>query len=108
MGWDLWLAADTGGEELASIEGCDWNYTYNTSPMLYDAGIDLKKYCGKTCEEVIDELETSIKILKDNPEKYEAMNPENGWGSYEGVTRKMELLLTAFKEHPKAIIQGWF
>ena len=35
--------------------------------------------------EIIDCLHNGLKELSFNPEKYKKFNPENGWGSYDGL-----------------------
>ena len=108
MSWDIYLLIDTGGEELASIEGASWNYTYNTSPMLYDAGIDLHTYEGKTCKTVLPNFKKGLAVLRGNPIKYKKMNPKNGWGSYDRLVEILEQMVETFEKHPKAIIGAWF
>lgn len=72
-----------------------WNYTHNVAPMIYDAlktaGIDLaedeswwKHLSGMTGSDGKKYLDVIICQLEDNPEKYQAMNPPNGWGCYDG------------------------
>ncbi len=69
------------------------NYTYNVSEMFYDAfggdGIrGLNGLLGHECQPLLD---AAIAKMQAEPEKYRAMNPDNGWGNYEGA---LELLLT--------------
>ncbi len=106
MGWDIWAEIDAGGEEKVSI-GESYNYTYNTSPMLYDVGIDWKELTGKPLSEVVPILQAGLEKLKANPEKYEAMNPENGWGSYEGLVAKLTQIIEEYKQYPKAELGSW-
>jgi len=108
MGWDLYLQIDTGGPTLADIENASWNYTYNTTPMLKAAGIDLHNFEGRACKEVIPDLKAGLDNLKSNPIKYTKMNPPNGWGSYDGLIKVLENMLITFKKHPKAIVGAWF
>jgi len=39
-----------------------------------------------------------VENLKANPEKYRAMNPENGWGSYDSLCKKWREILPRAKE----------
>ena len=45
-----------------------------------------------------------IAELKSNPEKYKKFNPENGWGSYEGLLSFAEKYLQACEKYPNSII----
>ena len=54
--------------------------------------------------EIIPKLKVGIAELKSNPEKYKKFNPENGWGSYEGLLSFAEKYLQACEEYPNSII----
>jgi hypothetical protein len=73
-----------------------WNYTHNTSQMIYDAckwaGIDLGE--DERWYQHLDGmngiagrryLDTIIRQLEAEPERYQRMNPPNGWGSYDSL-----------------------
>lgn len=106
MSYDIWLTIDTGGEEPARV-GDSWNYTTNCSWMWRAAGADLAEFDGKLAKDCIPVLSAAIAELKANPARYEAMNPENGWGSYETLVPSLEELLGEFLEHPKATVAVW-
>jgi hypothetical protein len=104
MSYDFRMIVDAGGE-TPGIVFDDLNYTYNVSPMYYDAfdgnkGVNILQ--GKTGEECIPWLETAIKKFKADPEKYQKLNPKNGWGDYSGALRVLEELLMWCQEAPKA------
>jgi len=106
MSYDVYLVCPTCGNEVTE----SWNYTFNISPMLYheNVGIKIKEWHDRLARSIVPELEKGINALMENPERYEAMNPENGWGSYRGLLdRFLWPMLKAFKEHPKAIVQIW-
>jgi hypothetical protein len=78
--------------------GCDggnaWNYTSNTNPMvnaiLADAGYDgpsawWTHLNGMTGEESRPFLDLIIQGLEADPDRFRAMNPPNGWGSYDNL-----------------------
>lgn len=104
MSWDFSMVMDTGGPELVCVEG-GLNYTYNVSPMFYDAiplkdgigGID-----GERARDVIEALRSGLSKMQDNPDRYIPMNPENGWGDYEGAMRLLESLIRWAAKHPEA------
>ena len=87
MSWDVSLT-------IAGVAwaGKDWNYTYNTTPMILEAmtraGID-----GKRWGDLIDGasgpvgrrfLEQIVEQWDASPDDFQAMNPPNGWGSFTG------------------------
>jgi hypothetical protein len=39
----------------------------------------------KTAEDIVEMLDEGFNILLSDPEKFKQYNPENGWGSYEGL-----------------------
>jgi hypothetical protein len=73
-----------------------WNYTHNTSPMIYEAlkqeGFELPE--GKNWWQHLDGmnghagvayLSIIIGQLELNPHHYRLMNPDNGWGDYDSL-----------------------
>lgn len=85
-----------------------WNYTHNTNPMIaaaYEAVTGREtEQCGGPLGKVIgpawwDKLRDApgadgkaylsqiIEGLEADPERFRAMNPANGWGSYDGLLR---------------------
>jgi hypothetical protein len=93
----------------------DWNYTYNVSPMWFEAMKSLNPdHEGKMIE--IEELtgakavlvvEKGLKALKADPEKYRALDPENGWGSYDEFVEHIPKLIEACEKHPDAVWRAW-
>jgi hypothetical protein len=56
-------------------------------------------------EDIIAYLEKGLTILISNPEGYKKYNPENGWGSYEGLVKFVREYIVACKENPDAYIR---
>lgn len=92
MSWDATLT-DNYGDEIG-----DWNYTHNTSAMIYEAlsraGVALSKQerwytrlDGMWGTEGRTYLTTIVRQLEDEPATFKAMNPQNGWGDYDGLLR---------------------
>jgi len=85
------------------------NYTYNVSPMWYeiypkqDHMVDVDGLTGK---ESLSLLECALQMLESSPSKFIAMNPENGWGSYEGFKKYITELILIAKEHPDWVWQS--
>lgn len=84
----------------------DANMTHNVTPMWREAGVYDALYMseGKTAADVLPALRLGFKDMQDNPGKYEAMNPTNGWGSYEGALTFLSALLGKFEANPTGII----
>jgi hypothetical protein len=97
MSWDAVLTDDRG-----HIEG-DWNYTHNTSRMIYaawdDAGIEydearswIDHVNGMSGPEGQRLLKIVADALESDPVRFDGLNPPNGWGdrvTFLGVLRSM-------------------
>ena len=106
MSWDFGMKIDAGGVGLVDLQYGAY-YTYNVSPMYYDAfetedGIRvLDGLSGLECQRI---LENAIQNFKNKKEEYKKMNPENGWGNYEGALELLHKLLVWCIEAPNAIM----
>ena len=58
----------------------------------------------KFARDIDDMLDEGWNILLSNPEKFRAFNPENGWGSYEGLCNFVYNYRNACLENPDAEI----
>jgi len=106
MSYDIWLKADLGGSESATVwDG--WNYTSNCGPMWRAAGADLAEFHGKYAGDCAPILRAAIERLESEPATFRAMNPPNGWGSYETLLPALVRLADAFDAAPKAIVEVW-
>lgn len=129
MSWDAHLIDDRGHEEGW------WNYTHNTSSMIYavleDAGIELApdtRPCwahpltaegklthypngkgtiawwehlnGLDGPEGAEFIGSILKGLRADPARFEAMNPPNGWGTYDGIVKVLTEMHDAVPEWP--------
>lgn len=91
-----------GEEEVFST-----NYTSNCSPMWDAAGCRLRdwaddKAAGRTASTLVEPLKTAITTMEADPERFIAMNPDNGWGSYDTVIPWLRSILDACVEYPNA------
>lgn len=105
MSLDIWLAMPTGnGEELTTQS---MNYTHNVLPMWRAAGVAEALYDshGHQAREYLDVLRAGIKNMEDEPAKYQALNPSNGWGSYDTALPWLREWLIECVKHPDAIIR---
>ena len=103
MSYDVWLTIDTGGPEPATV--CDiGNMTSNVAPMWRLAGADLAEFDGKKAGDCLAALHHAIADMTVFPEKYEALNPPNGWGDAAGCLRYLSDVMLAFEKHPLATV----
>lgn len=83
------------------------NITHNLNKMANEACIYSMLWrpdefnMFKACE-LIPHLEIGLDKLKKDPDKFKALNPENGWGSYEGLVKFVEEYLEACRKYPNA------
>ncbi|MGA4964473.1 hypothetical protein [Streptomyces pseudogriseolus] len=102
----LYLQVDTGGPEPIDYCAADiGNYTSNVSGMWTEAlGHRLADLHGRTAGDSVTSLRNAIADMETRPDHYQAMNPPNGWGDYEGALEYLRQLHTACCAHPKADI----
>lgn len=87
----------------------DYNITHNLNTMVEKAGIYKHLWrpdeIGITkAEQLIEPLQHGLDLLVDNPDYFKQFNPENGWGSYDGLVQFVKDYLQACKENPDAEI----
>lgn len=83
------------------------NITHNLNKMAREA--TLYEYLWRPDEigitkasQLIQPLRGGLAFLRREPERFKKFNPENGWGSYEGLVRFVENYLEACETHPEA------
>ena len=105
MSYDIRLEIDTGGESPASVT--EWKSpTYNLGPMFSLAlGEAIRSLDGKTGEDCKPILRRGIAFMQDKPNECKKLEPENGWGSYEGAFETLVWLLEQCCNHPKAMVK---
>ena len=100
MSWDVNLYAPTECGQLTDVGRR--NYTWNVSPMYYDAlgGDGLSQFGRMNAKDALPILKEGVRKMKESPEKYREMNPPNGWGNYEGALDLLEWMLKKCEEYP--------
>ena len=88
------------------------NITHNLGKMAAAAGIYHFLWQPGECEvsvaaQLIEPLQAGLQKLRAAPEQYEAMNPKNGWGNYDGLVDFVEGYLAACKRWPDAKVETW-
>lgn len=83
------------------------NITHNLGRMAEEAGI--YKHLWRPDElgitkarELIEPLCIGLELMRREPERFRAMNPENGWGSYAGFVPWIQGYLDACCRFPEA------
>lgn len=112
MSYDWRLQIDAGGPEPLEVDGDDIaqsNYTYNVYPMLRDAceragGEWLGSTGSARCGDVAPVLTEAARLLTEDVEHYDAMNPSNGWGNREGAARWLDGIAKACRSYPDATL----
>ena len=107
MSLDVWLKdpTDPDGEDLY------WrNITHNVGNMANAAGLyeplwRPDEMAVETAKELIAPIEVGLEMLRSDPGKFKALNPSNGWGSYEGLVAFAEDYLKACKEYPDGLVR---
>jgi hypothetical protein len=97
------------------IEPCghsvfELNVTHNLNKMAEAAGIYKALWRPEElgvlyAEDLIPRLQLGLDKLLADPETYKALNPENGWGTYEGLVRTVRRYLAACRDYPHATIE---
>ncbi len=88
------------------------NITHNLNKMASEAGIYNHLWGPdeiniEKAEQLIEPLQEGLTLLEGDPEKFKQFNPENGWGTYEGLVSFVHDYLKACKEYPNADVRVW-
>jgi len=109
----LYMDVDTGGPELHRVTLYEANYTHNITAMAREAGLYECIWCPEdhtsfpVAGALIGPLREGLLRMREDPERFTALNPENGWGSYDTFLDWVDRYLHACTEHPKASIHTW-
>lgn len=111
-----WDAANPGCEPVAVVNRdetdvvFDANVTHNLAGMAEEAGI--YKHLWRPEEmgvtkagDLVEPLARAIRLMKDDPKRFRAHNPENGWGDYGGFVPWLEKYLVACATYPDADVR---
>lgn len=99
-----------GYEPVRVIEG-DYvvyhdNITHNLRWMAEEAGLWRPEEAGWTkARDLIGVLRRGLRMLLADPERFKKLNPENGWGDYDGLVKFVREYLDACTEHPDADVE---
>lgn len=108
MSADYWLEIDAGGPEPIRLTDPSINVTYNLGPMLREARFpDWHALIGAPASETGGMLRSVAARLRADPERFRALTPPNGWGTYEGAIEFLDRFAAECAAAPKATIGGW-
>ena len=119
MSYDTHVAIDTGsGLVVVASAG---SYTSNVGPMFYavlpgpyegggrydgegesEPRGGLPGLSGLTCQQAAEILREGVKQMAGRRKEMLRLNPENGWGDYEGALRYLRDCLEVCERHPLA------
>ena len=80
--------------------GLEWAGVADLS--LYDVLWRPDEHGFKLAKDISDLLDIGWNILLSDPEKYKRYNPENGWGSYDGLLQFVYKYRNACWDNPEA------
>ena len=106
MSWDVSLGVEVDGQ-LVEISDTWRNYTHNCNRMIRDAGLTEWPYSvhGWAASTLGERLSAALDVLRSDPDKYRAMDPENGWGSYDTLVPLLEQVVESCRQYPSARVQ---
>lgn len=107
MSYDVYLVADLGGPEKVGLDLLSANMTWNLRPMFADVnnGDGPQEWDGKRAGDVAEILTRTLTAFDADPDRFRAMNPANGWGSFEGAKEFAQEVLSACLMAPNAIVK---
>lgn len=105
------MSLDVYLEEVQPTEIYQGNITHNLNKMAGMAGIYAVVWRPdendiKEASDLIEPLTQAIARLEADPEKYKALNPPNGWGTYEDLLNFLKKYLQACKDNPMAVVRA--
>jgi len=105
---------DFNAEEYltASNEAYHSSITHNLNKMAEEAGIYYHLWRPEElnitrAKELINPLREGLHKLKSDPERFKKLNPDNGWGSYDGLVKFVSNYLDACYEYPESKVETW-
>lgn len=118
MSYDVYLIPVDSEGNYYPVELFERNYTRNIGYALYEGGLSMQpkltpddiengRYLlnGSTAGAAVNPLRKCIAYIEENKESLMLREPDNGWGSIDGVLERLLYpLLRACEEYPEAIV----
>jgi len=107
---EKWPEADVSEEKYESNKIYAANITHNLNTMaaaagLYEALWRPDENNWMKASDLIEVLEAGLEKLKAEPEKFKKYEPDNGWGTYDGLVEFTEKYLAACKANPETRVE---
>lgn len=101
MSCSVWLEEIPGTEVASLYDGI----TYNLSAMFQEAtgGLRFTDMGGRSGAECGRILRAALQRLVSDPERFEVLNPPNGWGDYDGLVQETAKAAIAAARYPNAV-----
>jgi len=104
VSWDIKMTTIVDGKKV--YFGPDYNYTHNTNEMIRQAGFpEFPEVDGMSVGEFVAKLDIVLTAFAADPGGYRAMDPPNGWGSYDSLSEVLTEMVEAYRPYPSATIQ---
>lgn len=83
------------------------NVTHNLTDMADEAGIYQHLWrpdeLGITkAHQLIEPLAKGVELMQREPDRFKALNPKNGWGSYDNFVPWIQRYISACRDYPDA------
>jgi hypothetical protein len=103
------VTATVNADDADKTEVYSGNITHNLNKMAAEAGIyDFLWHpdeIGITkAVQLIEPLTAGLALLRGEPDRFRKLNPENGWGNYEGLVVFVDRYLAACQQYPTAAV----
>ncbi len=103
------MSVDVSLSVVRRVEVWSANLTNNLVPMakacgLYEYIYEPGKWDCKVAEDLIEPLKEGLRLLKENPPKYKAYQPANGWGTYDHFVHWVDEYILQCQANPDAEI----
>ena len=104
MSWGVDLVIDHDDGYSTVIEVVD-GHTYNLTPMWRKAvGIETTSdFDGQRASDLAPRLMLGLVDAWSKPAEYRELDPQNGWGDYDGFVKILARFTSLCLQHPKAV-----
>jgi hypothetical protein len=106
MSWDINLYVTVDGHTVELPE--TWvNYTHNCNRMIRFAGLVEWPYevAGWQADRLGRRLREVLVDMEANPATFRAMDPDNGWGSYDSLVPVLRKVAEMCERFPSATVR---
>lgn len=110
MSLDLSIAPNSCKHCGRGDDALEFNYTYNVSQMWYEVFPDdegMVQIDGMTGKEAYPKIAKAIHEMLSKEKFMRKLEPENGWGSYEGFLDFLRKISDACIECPFGVWRSW-